>query len=167
MNENDDQRALVRLGTLRQERRAESLTVLLTSSAVGQLLFASFAFGHSRGPLRMRWAELGGGMAAVLVGSLILSTWLARRRRRQMVEWRATVTEGDKKRAVEAFEGYVMVSDEIILPETVHKAEVEEERLVLRYRDPRVGGPVLRELSGAPQDLRRLAAWLARDAQAS
>lgn len=54
------------------------------------------------------------------------------------------------------FEGYLTIGDEIVLDDTLERAERQDRRLVIRYIDPRFSGPVIRELEGDARDLDRL-----------
>ncbi len=150
-----DDEALARLVDVQRRRRTESLTVVLTSIAVGQLLFASFAFGHSRGPMRLSWTEMAAGMLGAILIAAFIAAVVAKGRKTKGATWTTKVTEGQRKRRVAVFEKYAVVDDEVVLFETVQKADIENDVLLVRYRDPRVGGPVLREFTG--KELVRLA----------
>lgn len=147
---------LSELNEVEHRRRLEAMAGLVSAVAVGQLFFAAFAFGHSRGPTSMGTGELLSGM----VGALFLSVLIAALLRRRRLERRADVVlrarEGRHARRVAVFERHVTIDDEVVLRAAVDRVEREPGRIRLRYIDPRHSGPVLRELEGDRADLDRL-----------
>ena len=60
------------------------------------------------------------------------------------------------------FDDHLMIDQEIVLLSTVDTAELKESSLLLRYRDPRFDGRLLRELEGDKSLLKRLQGELRR-----
>lgn len=152
-----DAELLERLTVVERRRRVESVAGALTTVAVGQLLFAAFAFGHSRGPMPLRSVEVLVGILGTFVLSLIVAQVFRRRRLLRRATTVLRLREGPRIRRVALFEGYLAIDDELVLPEAVQSVTEDGERLLLRYRDARHGGPVLRELEGAAQSLAQVA----------
>jgi hypothetical protein len=152
-----DAELLEQLSSVERRRRLESVAGALSTVAVGQLLFAAFAFGSSRGPVPLLGAEVLIG----ILGTLVLSVLVAQVFRKRRLLRRATAVlrlrEGPRLRRVALFEGYLTVDEEVVLPAAVQSATVEQDRLLLRYRDARHGGPVLRELEGPAAALGQVA----------
>ena len=156
MNHSVPEALLSRLLKVQRRRRADAFLATTFNVIVGQLLLASFVLGYARGPGSMAVYEVVGGVLVVLVLSLVFNRLLARRRRERHASWVVRLVERNKPCRVARFDGYVTIGDEIVLDETVQKAEREDGRLILRYLDPRFSGPVLREFEGSGSDLERV-----------
>ena len=156
VNEPDGAALLSRLLRVQRQRRAEAFLATLFNVVVGQVFFASFAFGYMRGPGPVAAHEWVIGASTVFLTGLLVSGLLARRRRERRASWCLKLVEREKPCRVVRFDGYLTIGDEIVLDDAVQKAEREDGRLVLRYLDPRFSGPVLRELEGDATDLDRL-----------
>lgn len=151
-----------RLLEVRRRRGQKVLVLLFSAAAIAQVLFASFAFGHSRGPVPLKGSELvlGIGLAGLL--GVAAAALLAPRRLRKGARLEARLGEGRHRRRVVMFDDYFLIGREIVLYETVRVARQEGERLILRYIDPRFEGPVLRELEGPEELVRAVAEQLGR-----
>jgi hypothetical protein len=147
---------LTRLAEIQRARKVRTVGGALTSIAVGQLLFAAFAFGHSRGPVPLQPLELLIGMGLALVFGAVLAVVTTRRRLETTSKFVLRLTEGRHRRRVAVFSDFFTIDQEVVLGGTVETLDVEDDKLVLRYIDPRFDGPVLRELEGTPNVLGRL-----------
>ena len=150
------------LERIRRAERAQRLkTIYATFLAitVGQVLFGAFVFGHSQGPIRPQAAEVGAGMIATLLVSLAVAPWLAHRKRREGTVWAGSVHEGSHRRPLMIYDDVAILGGEVVLYDLVERCELgpDDATLHLRYLDPEHGGPVVRDLSGPPEALRRVA----------
>lgn len=159
MSEGRDEH-LRRLDEIRRARRVRVVGGVLFCIAIGQLFFAAFAFGHSRGPVPLRPIELLAGVGLALVFGGVLAATTARRRLEDTSDFVVRVTEGRHRRRVAVFDDFFTIDEEIVLGQTVQTAEVDDGRLILRYVDPRFDGPVLRELEGERTTLGQIASAL-------
>lgn len=154
---------LERLHAVERRRRMDGLSGLLSAIALGQLFFAAFAFGHSRGPLPLRWLEVLAGMTGVLLVSTLVAWAWRRRRLEKRAQAVLRVQEGGRRRRVALYEGYLTIDTEVVLAGSVTRVDrTEPEALVVRYVDPRHAGPVLRELDGPASVLDRIVEALPR-----
>lgn len=153
MSPSDATDLLSRLQEVEQRRRLESVAGLLSAIAVGQLLFAAFAFGHAQGPTALRLTEVLAGLTGALLISVIAASLLRRRRLERRAERVLILAEGRHKRRIAIYERHLTIDDEVVLFDAVRGVEPSEGRLVVRYQDPRAGGPVLRELEGVSSAL--------------
>lgn len=144
--------ALTRLGDIDRARRTRGVSATIATVAFAQLLFASFVYGHGRGPVPMRASEVLLGMLAALIVALALAPLVVRRRRKKEAAFGGTAREGRHTRRVLAYDDYFVVSGEVILYDMVERFRAAGDRLELRYWDPRHEGPVLREIE-APEPL--------------
>lgn len=149
--------ALSRIGEIDREIRSRGVSATVGTIVFGQLLFASFVFGHGRGPMPMPTAEVLLGMLGALTLSLLVAPYAVRRRKKQSARFGGTATEGRHQRRVLAYDDHFLLAGEVILYDMVERFAVDGERLTFRYFDPRHEGPVLRELEGAPALTERLA----------
>ncbi len=104
--------------------------------------------------------ELIAGIAAALVLGVLLALLMNRYRLERDAKWMGAVREGARRRRVALFGDYFTVDREIVIASTVEQASLEGDALRLRYLDPVVDGPVLREFTGPRADLARLASAL-------
>jgi hypothetical protein len=149
--------ALTRLGDIDRARRARGASATIATVAFGQLLFASFVYGHGRGPVQMQPSEVLLGMLAALLVSLVVAPFLVRRRRRKEAEFAGRANEGRHARRILAYGDYFVVSGEVILYDMVERFRAHGDQLELRYWDPRHEGPVLREIEAPTPLVERLA----------
>ena len=133
--------ALTRLGDIDRARRARGASATIATVAFGQLLFASFVYGHGRGPVPMRASEVLLGMLAALLASLVVAPFMVRRRRKKEAEFVGRANEGRHARRILAYDDYFVVSGEVILFDMVERFRAKDDRLELRYWDPRHEGP--------------------------
>ena len=117
--------------------------------AVSWLLVASFVFGFELGPASLRMMELVILSLVTLILVFVIRGPLARRCRERAAQngWR--LREGASSRRILAFDSYLLVDDEIILRSSVERVRREGDQLIIRYQDPAVDGPMLRELTGS------------------
>jgi len=149
--------ALSRIGEIDRHQRLRGVGATVATVALGQLLFASFVYGHGQGPMSMRPAEILLGMLAMLVVSLVVAPWSVRRRRRRDAQFGGIAVEGRHQRWVLGFEDHFFMAGEVILYDMVERFARNDGTLTFRYYDPRHEGPVLRELDDAPALAERLA----------
>jgi hypothetical protein len=144
-------------------RRAMDATwAVLWSIGSAELMFASFAIGASFGPVPLRPIEVLLGSTAFFISGAILSFWLARRRQERGARLHARVREGRKEHRVVLFDDHLTIGGEVVLREAITSTELDDRGLVVRYRDPRFDGAVLRELTGDRQVLEELARGIGR-----
>lgn len=149
--------ALARLGDIDRARRVRSLSATIATVAFGQLLFASFVYGHGRGPVPMRASEVLLGMLGALIASLLVAPFMVRRRRKKDAQFGGKAQEGRHARRILAHDDHFVVSGEVILYDMVERFRADGDQLELRYWDPRHEGPVLREIVAAQPLVERLA----------
>lgn len=139
------------------ERRAKGAT-LAFFIAIGsaELMFLSFAVGSALGPFPLRPLEIVLGSTASFALGAGAATLMARRHLLKGSRFSCVVVEGRKKHRVVLFDDYLTIGREIVLREAIESVVVEARGLVLRYKDPKHDGPVLRELSGAVGELEAL-----------
>lgn len=145
---------------IRRHRALDAVRTVSSWMSAGQVLFAAFALGASRGPGPLRPAELVAGAIAVALVSLVVSSRVAKRRLEQGAEETVSLLEGRHARRLLVFAEYLLIDEEIIPRAAIRSADVEESGLVLRYEDPDRGGVVLRELAADLPRLQRLAVRL-------
>lgn len=156
MSDDDREQLRTRLAVIQRERKLKWLGGFLSSTAVAQLLFASFAFGHSRGPMPLTPLELVAGMGLALVFGVSLAFLTSRRRMEKRSSLVARLSEGRHTRRVAVFDDFFTIDQEVVLDGSIDRLDVQDDKLVLRYVDPRFDGPVLRELGGTPTVLEKL-----------
>lgn len=139
---------LSQLEGVEHRRRLEAVAGLLSAIAVGQLFFAAFAFGHAQGPASLPLSEVLVGITGAFFLSVVAAALLRRRRLERSAERVLKVMEGRRRRRIALYERHFTIDDEVVLAAAVQTAERSDANLVLRYLDPRHGGPVLRELEG-------------------
>jgi hypothetical protein len=147
---------------LRKQRIAIAARALLSSLMVAQVLFASFAVGAHFGPVPLRPLELLLGSSMAILFALVVAPAVIRRRLEDGATLTASLREGRKTTRVVLFDDYLVLGPEIVLKASITSAEIDGSVLVLRYRDPRFEGVVLRELSGETPLLERIAASVDR-----
>ena len=158
---------------LRIERRAsrEALGIKVVVACWAATLASAFVLGHSLGPTALAPVEIAGVYGGLLILGLVLAPVAVRRRAGARALHRWTLFEGQTRREVVAFSDHLRVDDEIVLLDTVERAQVEGGVLVVRYRDPVAGGPLLREWAGKRSrplaDLDAVAAFLQGSLQAA
>lgn len=157
-DERDDR--LRRLAEIQRARRVRSIGGALTWIAVGQLFFAAFAFGHSRGPVPLRPIELLAGMGLALIFGSVLAVGTTRRRLENTSQLVLRLTEGRHRRRIAVFQDFFTIDQEVVLGGTVERIDRNDERMTIRYLDPRFDGPVLREFAGHPSPIEKLCAEL-------
>lgn len=148
------------LDRLRAIERARAKVMLRAAlEAVGAVCFLALCFGvgYAFGPIGLRPVELIALGSGALVLGLIFARPLALRRGRSEARSRWWLREGLAKRPVLVFDGYVLLDDEVVLASTVERLERDEDKLLIRYRDPVADGPMLRELTGPKRGLDALA----------
>lgn len=133
---------------------------LLLSIGTLQLLLAAFVIGYVVGPAQLPAREVFVGVTGALVLGVLISILFGRRRLEQGAVWTGALNEGPKRRRVAVFGDHVTVDSEILVPDTVERADLNGEALTVRYVDPVAEGPVLREFTGPRADLARLASAL-------
>ena len=153
--------ARTRIKTIRAQRSARALIGLLIALTTSQLLFVSFTLGYWLGPSRLPAREVFVGVTATLILGIVVAILFGRGRLERGSRWAGVLREGQRSRRVAIFADYVTIDREILVRDTVERAEIDGEALVLRYVDPVADGPVLRELTGPRADLKRLAEMLA------
>ncbi len=151
-----------RFEDIKRQRTLQSVAGALSSVVVCQVLFASFAVGHQRGPTPMTPLELIAGVTLALVLGIAFALPTIRRRLETDAEFRLGAVEGRHKRRVVLFEDHLVIDQDVVLLPAIDKAELKGTGLVLRYRDPTLEGPVLRELEGEESKLKRLQSELRR-----
>jgi hypothetical protein len=157
-----DESALARVTALERVALLRRLDGLLASVVVAQLFFSSFALGHWLGPRPMTSPELLIGAGAALGLGLLGAVLTARRRRERGAMLTAHVVEGRRRRRLAVFDEHLTLDGEVVLKDSLEPPRRPAEgHLVLRYRDPRHAGPVLRELEGDEAVLFRLERALA------
>jgi hypothetical protein len=131
-----------------RRRAIEATWAVIWAVGSAELMFAAFAIGSSFGPTPLRPVEILFGSTVFFLSGAILSFRLARRRQERGAHLRARVREGRKEHRVVVFDDHLMIGSEVVLKEALTSAELDDRGLVLRYRDPRYEGAVLRELTG-------------------
>ena len=145
-----------RLHEIRKQRAFRTLSAAFSTIAIWQLMFSAFAVGASRGPRPLSAIELIIGVGSALFLGMLFTSPAARRRVEADAECVLRLTEGHHRRRVVVFADHFTVDREVILASDVESMSFEDSHLVLKYTDPRVGGRVLRELSGKRPILLRL-----------
>jgi hypothetical protein len=162
MSATADDSALARVTALERVALLRRLDGLLASVVVAELLFSSFAMGHWFGPRRLTSPELLLGAGLALGLGLLGAAITARRRRERGAMLTVNVLEGRRRRRLAVFAEHLTLDGEVVLKDSLEPPRRPAEgRLVLRYRDPRHAGPVLRELEGDEAVLFRLERALA------
>jgi hypothetical protein len=149
---------LTRVETIRRQRALKAANAALSAIVVAQVSFASFAIGHALGPSPMRKLELVAGIALSFVFGVALGLPLVRRKLEAGAHLKVDVTEGRHRRRVLVFDDHLVLDQEVVMLEQVTSADLEGNRLVLKYEDPAHGGRMLRELEGATDGLTTLRA---------
>jgi hypothetical protein len=139
-----------------RRRAIEATWAVLWSVGSAELLFASFAIGATLGPVPLRPIEVLLGSTVFFAIGVIASFWLARKRQEAGSRFQTRVRDGRHERRVVVFDQYLTIGPEVVIKEAITEVALDERGLVLRYRDPRFEGPVLRELSGETADLEEL-----------
>lgn len=149
---------LERIRAAQRAQRSKSVYATSYTVMLAQVLFAAFVFGHSQGPVRPQPAEVGAGMAATLLGSLLVAPWFARRKQREGAAWAGRVHEGSHRRSLLVFDDVFILGGEVVPYDQVERWELADEEggIKLRYQDLEHGGPVIRDLVGPSSAFRRL-----------
>jgi hypothetical protein len=147
---------LTRVEQIRRQRALKAANAALTAIVVVQLLFASFAIGHALGPAPMRKLELVAGIALSFLVGIALGLPFVRRRLESGAALKVDVTEGRHRRRVLVFEDHLVLDQEVVMLDQVTSADLDGNRLVIKYEDPAHGGRMLRELEGTPDGLSTL-----------
>lgn len=144
---------LEELQKIQRQRKTARVLGLLFSVGVAELLFAFFALGAARGPAPLHRIELlvAGGVA-LFVGA-ILARSAMRRRLESGATFARELDEGTRSCRLVIFPEYFTLGAEVVLKEALESVEIKDGTLVIRYRDARLEGHVLRELKGDPAHL--------------
>jgi hypothetical protein len=145
---------------LRKQRIAIALRALVASLMTAESLFAAFAVGAYFGPAPLRPLELLFGVSVAVVLALAVAPAVIRHRLEEGAKLITLLKEGRKTIRLALFEGHVVLGPEIVLRGAIISTAIDGPVLVLRYRDPRFEGAVLRELSGDAGVLRQIEAAL-------
>lgn len=135
---------------IRSERISRAVRTVIWTIAIALLLFASFAIGTALGPAPLSPLEILIGIGLAIALGAVWAIPVARRRLETGARSKIVLGEGRGKVRMVAFDDYFTLGPEIVLRVSVTSVEVEPRALVLRYRDPRYEGVVLRELTGDP-----------------
>ena len=131
-----------------RRRAMEATWAVLWAIGSAELMFGAFAVGAAFGPTPLRPIEVLLGSTAFFICGAVISFWLARRRQEKGAKLFARVREGRREHRVVVFDDHLTIGGEVVLREAITSTELDERGLVLRYKDPRFEGMVLRELTG-------------------
>lgn len=152
-----------KLDLILRRRASEATWAVVWAIGSAELMFGSFAIGSSFGPQPLRPLEVLIGSTAFFMSGAAVSLWLARKRQERGARLVARVREGRKEHRVVVFDDHLTLGGEVVLKEAIATLELDDRGLVIRYRDARLEGMVLRELTGDKQLLdalhRALTAW--------
>lgn len=138
------------------DRIALQLKHAVWSLAYGQLFFASFAFGSSRGPRPLNPREL---ILGICVTTLAAALWsLLRRgaRSERGARWVGQLRAGQLRRRVVVFDSYLCVGKQVLPAAAIQGLEQGTHRLTLHYDDLRAEQTVSLELQGPQAALDQL-----------
>jgi hypothetical protein len=150
----------VRHLAIRKNRISAAARSLALCLGVAQLLFASFAVGTAFGPAPLRPLELVLGFALTIIFGASAWPLLLRTRLEHGARLVSVLREGRRTTRTVVFDDHFVLGPEIVLCDSIVSAELDGSVLVLRYKDPRYEGVVLRELSGPSDVLRMMASAL-------
>lgn len=152
-----------RLDLILRRRASEATWAVVWAIGSAELMFGSFAIGSSFGPQPLRPLEVLIGSTAFFMTGAAVSFWLARKRQERGAKLHARVHEGRKEHRVVVFDDHLTIGNEVVLKEAIATVELDDRGLVIRYRDARLEGMVLRELSAEKEVLqalhRQLMSW--------
>ena len=138
---------------IQRQRSVDATWAVVSGIGTAELLFASFAIGTSLGPAPLRPLEVLVLSTLVFILGGVASLIISKKRHEKGARHVVRVDEGRKHTRIVVFEDYFTIGNEVVLKADVRSASLEDQKLVLRYKDPRFEGAVLRELSGARADL--------------
>jgi hypothetical protein len=148
---------LDRIHEIERAQRLKSWVGAARVVLVGQVLFAAFVFGHSRGPMPMPPMEMVAGMSVTLLLTLLLVPFFARRETHIGTDEVGWLREGRHRRRLLVFDDCFIVDGEVVLFDQVLRHRLDPEALSVRYFDPKHDGPVQRDFEAPPRVLERLA----------
>lgn len=151
--------ALNQIRRIEQVQRAKAAYAIAMTVVIGQLLGSAFIWGHARGPMPPSVVEVLGIMLTLLIGSLLVAPWAVARKKREGTSWVGRLREGSHSRKLLIFDDAFILDGEVIPYDLIESFELGDgdRSLHLRYLDVRHGGPVIRDLEGLPEALRRIA----------